>query len=198
MTRIIAMLLAVTLAACGSASQAGPKTSNPPLKADPAPKPDPAAKPPVEEDGLLIKFNIFGFSLTLSNDQWAGKGQKGADGNLYILFSRKDAKLMLLMLPVGIPGTDAKSIAEDQQKTFAGDATNTVSPVEQEANGRWRFTLVSKADDGTIGKGRMSVQPLPGGKPDRYLFALVMAPEAEYDKLIGEAMSLLDSLKALP
>lgn len=197
MTRTVAMLLAVTLAACGSASSAGPKTSNPPLKPDKEAK-APAKKPAVEVDGLNVKFNIFGFSLTLPNEKWGGKAEQAGDGNIYIIFQRKDSAMLLLMLPVGIPGQTTKAIAESQLAVFSADAANTVGPLEEESGGRWRFTLESKATDGTVSKGRMSVQPLPGGKPDRYLLAMIMAPSAEYDQLSGEAMSLLDSLKALP
>lgn len=195
MRKLVIAFMALILAACGSASSAGPATSNPPLKKEP-PKAEPR-KPPVEQEGLTIKFNALGFSLTLPNDQWGGKAERGQDGNLYLLFMKRDSKMLMVLAPLDAPGIDAKGIADSQRANFSKDPANTVGPLEQESGGRWRWALESKADDGTVSKGRMSAQPIPG-TPDRYLLAFVMAPSDEYDAIEGEAIAFLDSLKPLP
>lgn len=195
MTRTLAMLMAITLAACGSASTAGHKTSNPPLKTAP-PKADPAAKPPVEVDGLTIKFNALGFSLTFPNAEWGGEAKPGADGQVYLVFERTGSNLRVVMAPLVVAGTDPKALIGSYQTAFMGDPSYTVGPLEEETGDRWRFTLEGKANDGTPFRGRMSAQPITG-RPDNYLLAVAMAPGTEYDKYLAEVKSILDSLKAL-
>lgn len=197
MTKILTMLSVLALVACGAAPQtAAPKTTNPPLKRDTKAKKvspaDPSARPSVERDGLTLKFHDLGISLTPPNSNWSPR----ADGG-NLIFGRQGSTLEVIMLFMNPPGVSAKLVAEGHHKAFTKDPSNVAGPVEEERGGRWRFTLEFKTPDGKVIKGQLSVQQIPA-KPDHYMVSLIVAPADDYEPTLGEAVSLLESLKALP
>jgi len=199
MTKTVAILLAVTLAACGSASQAGPKTSNPPL--DPAKTakkaPDPAKRPAVEVEGLTVKFNALGFKITLPSDAWSGKALPQQDGSMQLLFLRQDLPIMMFLQPVTSEDMDLKGVAEAVHKDAEGSLpAGSVGPLTREANGRWSFTAEAAKQDGTKIKGYLAVQEIGSGKK-RYLISNTLMPADAYDANIAEPVSILDSVAPL-
>jgi len=200
MTRTVAMLLALTLAACGSASQAGPKTSNPPLKTaapKPDPKPDPAETKPMDVEGRTLKLNQMEIRITLSQGaSWkAGAGLDG-EGVAHVELKCPDWEAQMDMYGAGVPDADAKKVAGILQTMMASDANLTnVSPPTDEGHGRWAMT-VDYTLDGKAMRGYAAVMAHPS-KPDVYLLASAFAPAADADAFLKELRATLDTVAPL-
>ena len=199
MMRILAVLLAFTLAACGSAAASGPKTSNPPLKQDQkiAKTPDTAEKPAVEQDGATLKFNALGFKLTLPGNGWQGKPLPQDAGSMQFMLFLPHVPVAVFLRPVSSDDLDLKAIAEALHKYIAGSLpAGATGALAQEPSGRWSFTSEESKDDGTKIKVYQGVQEIGSGQK-RYLLYAVIAPADAYDANIAGPMSMLDSVAPL-
>lgn len=196
MTRTVALLLAVMLAACGSASQAGPKTSNPPLKpkAEPPAKTDPGEDLVVQE-GLTLKFPKLAFKMTMTKAPWKGNITQDKDGSIQIAFEREDLESILLLMPIAGPGVNAQMIAENQHQLASKDATLTSSAVVAETGGRWAFTI-DRTVDGVGHRTYLAVLPHPS-IPDAYLVAVGEGKAATSDAFLKEVRAVLDTVAPL-
>src|SRR5688572_13709002 len=146
MSRILATLMALTLAACGSASPAGPKTSNPPMK--PEPKPDPAEKQPMEIEGRTLKLNQMEIRVTLSGGAaWKAGAGLDAEGTAHLALNCPDWEAQMDMYGTAVPDADAQKVAGILQAMLAknADLSNVTAPVD-EGHGRWAMTLDFAAD----------------------------------------------------
>jgi hypothetical protein len=199
MTRILALLLTLTVAACGSASTAGPKTTNPPLKKDP-PKADPKAdadeKPPMEVEGRTLKLNQLACRITLSDIRW--KAAVGLDGKgvAHLSLTSPDLEGEMDMHGQLIPGVSAQKIAEAQQAMMAKepDLKNVSAPLD-EGKGRWAVT-VELTIDGNARRGYLAVIAHPV-IPDAYLIAMGIVAPAKADEFLKELRATLDTLAPL-
>jgi len=198
MTRIVATLTVLALAACGSASKAGPKTSNPPLTPDTTAKktPDPAEKPAVEQDGLTLKFNQLAFRLTLTPAPWKGNLAREQDGSTRIVLLRPDAEAVLVLIPIHAPGESAKAIADDQHAKASKEPHITTAPVAAEARGRHAFTG-DRTDDGVASRTYLAVSPHPS-IADAYIVAVAQMKVDAADAFLAEVRAVLDSIAPHP
>lgn len=197
MTRTVAMLLALTLAACGSASSAGPKTSNPPLKPAPKPEPspDPSGKDLVEQDGMTLKFKLLGFKLTMTPSPWKGNVAQQDDGSLLITFKRDDLGAMVVIFPLSAKGASAKAIAEKEHASVSNEPNLTLTPVVDDGKGRWAFTG-DRAVDGKDYRTYLTVAPHPS-VADGYLLVVAHSSKDASDAFLKEVRTILDSLAPL-
>lgn len=201
MQKILATTLILLMAACGSASQTGPKTSNPPLTAGQrpkAPKPD-APKdepPPIEQDGLTLKFNHLGFKITMTPSAWKGHYSEDPKEGARIAFDRDDLTSVLLIIPVVAKDTDAKAIADDQHDKAAKDATLTVSAVSVESGGRYVFTI-DRVQDGVPHRTYLAVTAHPSIS-DAYIIGVAEGTTSTSDAFLKEVRAVLDSIASLP
>ena len=199
MTRTVAMLLALTVAACGSASQAGPKTSNPPMKPEPKPdpKPDPAEKAPMEIEGRTLKLNQMEIRVTLSGGAaWKAGAGLDAEGTAHLALRCEDWEAQMDMYGTLVPDADAKKVAGILQTMMANDANlSNVSVPSDEGHGRWALTLDFTAN-GKAMRGYAAVMAHPS-KPDVYLLASAFAPAANADAFLKELRATLDTVAKL-
>lgn len=195
MSRILAVLMALTSAACGSASTAGPKTTNPPLKKAPPKAADPAEKPEVEQDGLTLKFNKLAFRMTMTPAGWKGGIQRDDDGSAHIMLLRPDLEGVLVLIPIAAKGETAKSIAENQRQLASQDASYAVAAVVDEGKGRHAFTIDRMAD-GKPARTYLGVVPHPV-VPDAFLVAVAHAPTSNADAFLKDVRAVLDSIAPL-
>jgi|GEM_PF-2254970 len=199
MTRTVAMLLALTLAACGSASQAGPKTSNPPMKPEPKPdpKPDPAEKAPMEIEGRTLKLNQMEIRVTLSGGaSWKAGAGLDAEGTAHLALRCEDWEAQMDMYGTLVPDADAKKVAGILQTMMANDANlSNVSVPSDEGHGRWALTLDFTAN-GKAMRGYAAVMAHPS-KPDVYLLTSAFAPAANADAFLKELRATLDTVAKL-
>ena len=199
MTRTVAMLLALTVAACGSASQAGPKTSNPPMKPEPpkAKPADPAEKPPMEAEGRTLKLNQMEIRVTLSGGAaWKAGAGLDAEGTAHLALRCEDWEAQMDMYGTVVPDADAKKVAGILQTMMANDANlSNVSVPADEGHGRWALTLDFTAN-GKAMRGYAAVMAHPS-KPDVYLLASAFAPAANADAFLKELRATLDTVAKL-
>lgn len=200
MSRILAALLSVTLAACAASPKAVHKTTNPPLTTEQVTEntpPGPAAKEPVELEGLTLKFNTLGFRVTLPGDDWNGRPIPQPDGSVLIGFVRPGSPGMVLLKPVTSDALDLKALAEAARQSIEASMPKSVfSPVSKEPNGRWSFTYEVVGEDGAALKGYFAVIEVDRGQK-RFLLTTIIMPADIYDAGIVEAKSLLDSVAPL-
>lgn len=199
MTRTVAMLLAVTLAACGSASPAGPKTSNPPMKPEPpkAKPADPAEKPAMEVEGRTLKLNQLDIRITLSGGAaWKAGAGVDAEGTAHLALHCPDWEAQMDMYGTIVSGASAKKVAGMLQAMLAksADLSNVTAPSD-EGHGRWAMTL-DFADDGKAMRGYAAIIPHPS-KPDVYLHASAFAPASNADAFLKELRATLDTVAKL-
>jgi hypothetical protein len=197
MTKTVAMLLALILAACGSASQAGPKTSNPPLKPKAEPKPDPAETKPMEIEGRTLKLNQMQIRITLSDGAaWKAGAGLDAEGTAHLALKCPDWEAQMDMYGTGVPDADAQKVAGILQTMMASDANlSNVSVPADEGHGRWAMALDFTAD-GKAMRGYAAVMPHPS-KPDVYLLVSAFAPAATADAFLKEVRATLDTVAPL-
>ncbi len=189
MTRTVAMLLAVMLAACGSASQAGPKTSNPPpKKAPPAAKAEPSDDLVVQE-GMTLKFPKLAFKMTMTKAPWKGNVSQDKDGSIQIAFEREDLSSVLLLMPIAAPGVNAQAIADNQHQLAGKDASLTSSAVAAESGGRYAFTI-DRTVDGVPHRTYLAVLPHPS-VPDAYLVAVGEGLTSTSDAFLTDVRAVL-------
>jgi hypothetical protein len=191
MRSILATLAIMTMAACGSAAQTGPKTSNPPLAKEPAPKTDDAPKP-VEIDGLTLKVNALDFQMTMTAAPWSGKLDAQQDGSLRLVFMRKDVQAVMLVIPIKAEKETAKSIAESQLKAAQGQNL-TASALADEGNGRYAFTADSAAGDPNPTRTYFGVLPHPALK-DAFLILVATSDPKDSDAFLKEVRTIADSI----
>lgn len=192
MRMILATLAIMLMAACGSAAQTGPKTSNPPLAAQPAPKTDDAEKPPIEIDGLTLKVNVLDFQMTMTAAAWSGKLDPQQGGGLRLVFIRKDIHAVMIVIPVSAENETAKSIAESQLKVAQSQGL-TVSALATEGNGRSAFTADSAANDPDPTRTYFGVMAHPVIK-DGYLVILATTDPKTSDAFLKEVRTIADSI----
>jgi hypothetical protein len=196
MTRILALLAALTLAACGSASTAGPKISNPPLKKEPpTAKADPAEKPAMEQDGMDLKFNPLGFKVTMTPSPWKAAVAREDGGSLRIVLLRPDIEAVLVLIPVHAPGESAKSIAENQQAMAGKEPGVAAGAVAAENGGRYAFTA-ERTDGQDVTRAYLGVLPHPS-IPDAYVVGVAQAKAPVADAFLAEVRAVLDSAAPL-
>jgi len=197
MTRTVAMLLALTVAACGSASQAGPKTSNPPLKPKAEPKPDPAEKPPMEIEGRTLKLNQLEIRITLSDGAaWRARANLDAEGTAHLTLLGPDLEAQMDMYGTAVPDADAQKVAGILQTMMASDAnlSNVTLPTD-EGHGRWAMTLDFTAD-GKAMRGYAAVMAHPS-RPGVYLLVSAFVPASNADAFLKELRATLDTVAPL-
>lgn len=192
MQKIFATLAIMFMAACGSAAQTGPKTSNPPLAKQPAPADDGAQKPPVEIDGLTLKVNALDFQMTMTAAAWSGKLDPQQNGSLRLVFMRKDIQAVMLVIPIRADKETAKSIAENQLKAAQGQNL-TVSALATEGNGRYAFTADSAAGDADPTRTYFGVMPHPQVNDAYLIFVATSAPK-DSDAFLKEVRTIADSV----
>ena len=195
MTKILALLMVITLAACGSASTAGPKTSNPPLKKEP-----PKAKPApggdeVEVEGFTLKIKSLEFQITMTTAPWQGKSARSNDGQLQVILERPDLEGMLFLGAIRAQ-TDAKGIVEAHQAALTQKGLANVSAVEAENGGRYAFTADATEDGKT---SRVYVSAIPHPKASgAYVLAMAFVPVANADAFLKDVRASLDTIAPLP
>jgi hypothetical protein len=189
MWKLLALLATVCLAACGSASTAAPKTTNPPVVAEP-----PA--PPADESWRLT-FDQLGVQVTIPNHRWIAQEHVGDDGNKYVKMDLEGTSLSVFMKPYLNPnGTPLKMLAEQDRRQFVGDSSMTVSEVEDDGDGRWAFIVDAQGGDGTL-RGKMYIVPSQV-RSDGYFSMAVIGLVSDYDQHVEEAHGIIKSLKPLP
>lgn len=199
MQKLLATTLILLMAACGSASQTGPKTTNPPLTAGQRPKaakPDTPTreKPPLERDGLTLKFNHLAFQITMTPAAWKGHYEEGKDGTR-IAFERADVSSVFLLIPIAAPNSSAKAIADDQHDKAVQNPDLTVGAVAAEPGGRYAF-VIDRIDDGVPHRTYLAVSPHPS-LPDAYIVGVAEGTTSTSDAFLKEVRMVLDSIKAL-
>lgn len=197
MMRTLAVLCALTLAACGSASKAGPKTTNPPLaKPDPATQPAPPAEDEdVVVDGFTLKIKKLGFQITMTESPWEGKTDRSS-GSIRIVLARPDLGALLLLIPIKADGMTAQSIAEDQQTKAAQQPDlSAVTPVAAESNGRYAFTG-DRTEDGKTSRTYLAVLPHPT-IAGAFIVAVGQMPADKADAFLKDVRASLDTVAPL-
>jgi len=194
--RTLAVLFAVTLAACGSASSAGPKTSNPPLKPDPATQPAPPAEDEdVAVDGFNLKVKKLGFQITLTTAPWEGKTDR-ENGGFRIVLSRPDLGGMLLLIPVREENGTAQAMAEAlRTKASQQPDLTSVTPVAAEGKGRYAFTG-DRVLDGKPMRSYLGIHPHPT-LPGAFIFAIAHVPADKADAFLKDVRTSLDTIAPL-
>ncbi len=197
MTRLVATLLTLTLAACGSASSAGPKTSNPPLKAEPPkPAPDPAEKPPIEQDGLTLKLNHLAVRITLTPAPWKGGSSVDDKGTAHLILLRPDLEGAMDLHGAIVPGASAKDIADGQRALMAKDPDfSSVSATLDEGHGRYAVEI-EMTKDGKTSRGYLAILKHPV-IPDAYLVANAFVPAANAGAFLKDIRAVLDTVAPL-
>jgi len=195
MQKILATLAIMILAACGSAAQTGPKTSNPPLAKEPAPKTDDAQKPPMERDGLTLKFTHLAFQITMTPSPWKGNYTEDPNNGAQIAFERDDLSSVLLIMPVAAKNLSAQGLADDQHQKAMKDASLTVGAVTAENGGRYAFTIDRMAD-GVAHRTYLAVTPHPS-LPDAYIVGVAEGTTSTSDAFLKEVRTVLDSISPI-
>jgi hypothetical protein len=199
MQRILATIAILAMAACGSAAQTGPKTTNPPLTTEQKVK-DGGQKPPMQNDGLKLMVNILSFQLTMTPSPWTGDLLKnqGEDGKvtLRLVLQRKDTGAVMLIIPIKAENETAKSIAESQLKA-AQDQGLAASALADEGKGRYAFTIDSAATDAKPTKTYFSVLPHPSTK-DAFLIVVATTEPKDADAFFKDVRTIADSIGPIP
>lgn len=197
MTKIVAMLVALTLAACGSASTAGPKTSNPPLKKEP-PKADPAppAQDEVEVDGFTLKIKPLEFRITMTTAPWQGKPHRADDGQLRIILERPDLEGMLFLGAIRAENASSQAVVETHHAALAqNQSVSNLSAVTAENGGRYAFTA-DGTEDGKVTRVYVAASPHPT-TPGAYVLSMGFVPAANADAFLKDVRASLDTIAPL-
>lgn len=192
MQKIFAALAILTMAACGSAAQTGPKTSNPPLAKERTPKTDDGKKPPVELDGLTLKVHTLDFQMTMTAAPWNGKIDPQQNGSLRLFFIRKDIHAVMGVIPVRAEKETAQSIAESEIKAAWGRGLPP-SPLAAEGNGRSAFTVDSAAGAPNPTRTYFGVMKHPVIK-DAFLIFVATCEPKDADAFLEEVRTIADSV----
>src|SRR5690348_10691533 len=160
MTRTVAMLLALTVAACGSASKAGPKTTNPPLKtAEPKPEPKPDPAEDVEVDGFTLKIKKLDFKITMTTAPWQGKSHTSDDGQFQVILERPDLGGMMFLGAMRAKDTSAQKIVDSYRADLSQKPElSNFTAVTAENAGRYAFTA-DGMEDGKASRVYIAASP---------------------------------------
>lgn len=194
MQRILATIAILAMAACGSAAQTGPKTTNPPLTADQKAKTG-GVKPPIEVAGRTLKVNVLDFQMTMSESAWSGKLDQQEGGSIRLIFQRKDTGAVLLVIPVKAENETPQSIAESQVKAAQGQGLSPTAATD-EGHGRYAFTVDSAATDPTPTRTYFSAMKHPTIK-DAYLLFVATSAQKDSDAFLKEVRAMADSVSPI-
>jgi hypothetical protein len=193
MQRFLATTLILTMAACGSATQTGPKTTNPPLTADQRAAHDPnPKKPPVEVVGLTLKVHALSFQMTMTPDAWSGKIDPQENGSSRLVFLRKDPHGIMVIIPIVAEKESAQSIAESQLKNSQTQG-HAVSALTAENKGRYAFTAESPATDPEPVTNYLGVMPHPTIK-DAYLVIIGTCAPKDANVFLKDVRTIADTI----
>ena len=192
MQKFLASFAIMTMAACGSAAQTGPKTTNPPLTADQKAAHDTDKKPQVEVVGRTLKVHALSFQMTMSAEAWSGKLDPQPNGSVRLAFLRKDINAVLVVIPIMAPNETAQSIAESQLKNSQGQGL-TVSAIVTENNGRVAFTAETAANDPDPVMNYLGVMPHPTIK-DAFLVIVATCAPKDADAYLKDVRSIADTI----
>ncbi len=194
MHKIFLFLVASCLIACGTASTAAPKTTNPPIVA-PA---DPAPAPPDADGPLVLKFGELGCSMTLPSHRWKPQMIQSDDGSSFMKIDLDETSVSLFLQPYANPmGATLKDVIDVDRLKFAGQAGQTVSDVRDDGGGRWAFTVDVLGPDNKTIKGLMYTVPVPN-RTDVYLSMAVIGLTDEVSAHASETHGIIESLTPLP
>lgn len=192
MQRFLAALAALTLAACGSAAQNAPNTTNPPLTADQKAAHDKDTKPQVEVIGRTLKVHVLSFQVMMTPDAWSGKLDPQQNGSLRLVFLRKELNAVLVIIPVMAEKETAQSIAESQLKG-SKDQKLTVSAIVNENNGRLAFTSETAANDPEPVANYLGAMPHPTIKGAFLVVVATCAPK-DADAYFKDIRTIADTI----
>ena len=200
MQKIFATLAILTLAACGSAAQTGPRTTNPPLIDAQKPKPAPPtdAPPPSEGattdvSGATLTLRGIDFQLTMTKAPW--QVWNAQSGGSRIFFVRQDVPATMMIIAVKKAGTDAKGMTEEAEKQAKAGGLTIVQPTAAESPTRWAF-VADGLEGGNPARTYAAVVQHPTTK-DAYLVFIAACDPKNADAFFKDVRAVADSVSPI-
>lgn len=196
MIRTLLTVSFLALAACGSATTAAPKTTNPaPVEAVAEPK---AEAPKFIHDPASgrIAFPQLGFRMTLTTGvPWRGSVEEDDEGRQRILLVREDVPARGVMLVAKAEGQTAAITAYQQREAAKEIEGATLSALLDDSDGRWSF-YADRTEGAAPFRTHMIVMPHPSLR-DGLLIVLFGLPQAESDAFMPQLRHLLSTVAPL-
>ena len=194
MQKILATLAITLMAACGSAAQTGPRTSNPPVaqapKAEPPAEAQPAPPETTDVSGATVTLRGVDFQLTMTKAPW--KVANGQGGGSSIVFIRPDIPASMMIIAIKKPGTDAKGVIEEAQRQAKSGGLAIVEAPTDEGAGRWAF-IADGQEGGKPVRTYAAAVPHPVTK-DAYLVFIAACDPKDADAFLKDVRAVEDTV----
>lgn len=196
MHKVLVLVVASCLIACGTAPKAVHKTTNPPVTAPAAVASEPSH---TDNPSLVLTFEQFGCTMTLPSAHWKASMVEQDDGSSsFLKIDLEGTSISLFLRPDANPSeAPLKVLAEMERLSFASQSDQSVSDLRDDGAGRWVFTIESKNPTGKDPKALAYSVPIPNRTDVYFSMAIIGIPE-EVDAHYDEAHGIIESLKPLP
>ncbi len=199
MLKIIVAFAVLSMAACGSASQAGPKPAAPAPTVQQQPPSPEAVQGPVDLSGKLLMISgegLAGFRMRLTPSPWRGQfSPPQPNGVRMLLLERTDLHALLAIMPYADDGTDARRLAVQARTALIAEGAIDITEIESEPFGRYAFMADGMAN-GQPARVYIAIVPHPtsGGI---YLIFKAISSTAVSDEFLKDVRSIADSIGPL-
>ncbi|MFA5854052.1 MAG: hypothetical protein WC866_03115 [Patescibacteria group bacterium] len=195
MLKPLALLVTVCLAACGSTSTVGPKTTNPPVVVEEVPV------VPAESLAVVIPYNeSFSVACERPSVDWAAavmdNVSAAGDLRLGLRNEKLGASVMGVFLGASGGGTVVE-LAEFFRPTDEASVQAGITSTAIEMQGERATFVAEMTKDGVLRRTRVTVMRLAPDS-DILVVAMVQGVPEFWNHLEADFNKLLDSLKPLP